>query len=479
MVICSVFFFCLAILVASFLFGNKIPPPHIRFWGILAGCILFLSSWSMFNYLVEKRPFTDYLLFRSKCEIFPIPLPDRFRTGEIGEVLKKNNRIEIGRLFEKGNFSPSQPFPRWNVVFLSVESWRSDAVQVMPQTLALIKSGIYLKNHLATSNGTLPCVYCLYSGLYPFPFEKISSGNNISSWISFMKKCGYLVKTFNSSRIDYQSIYQGFEQILGPESADYCQTTRLALDETLKELGNPGFHLIQAELYNTHLSYYYPPAYEIFKPAGSEKTDFMYSAPTKEKIEGMRNRYLNSNVFLDYLLQDFFAKVKEKGFDKNTVFVLFGDHGESFGEDGSLGHYTAPGIVQFRVPCAIWAPGLIPREILTPTQHLDIIPTLGHLLGFKWNNLPGKDVFRDENAELVNIDSATQKIILRRKETMSLFELNWFGELRWIVTTRNDFSIDPELAKLYDMENLPKLARLVREDTQAILKAFSYGQSPP
>ena len=95
-----------------------------------------------------------------------------------------------------------------------------------------------------------------------------------------------------------------------------------------------------------------------------------------------KNRYLNSVRYVDGFLEELIGSYEEAGVLDRTIFVIVGDHGESFGEHMPRQHNASPYEEVVRVPLLIYAPGLIEEGRQAPglTSQLDITPTLLDLL---------------------------------------------------------------------------------------------------
>ena len=77
--------------------------------------------------------------------------------------------------------------------------------------------------------------------------------------------------------------------------------------------------------------------------------------------------------------------LKERGVYTNTLFVIYGDHGEAFGQhDGNFGHTFFLYEENVRVPLVIAAPGLIGGPIRSDSiaSLVDVTPTIADLAGF-------------------------------------------------------------------------------------------------
>jgi arylsulfatase A-like enzyme len=105
------------------------------------------------------------------------------------------------------------------------------------------------------------------------------------------------------------------------------------------------------------------------------------------------NRYLNCVRYLDFFLKNLIEQYKMLGLYEDTLFVIFGDHGEGFGEHGRYVHEDNPYEESLRVPLVIHAPWRFEHgERVEKLSNLtDILPTVLDLLGYelKGGKYPG------------------------------------------------------------------------------------------
>jgi arylsulfatase A-like enzyme len=96
------------------------------------------------------------------------------------------------------------------------------------------------------------------------------------------------------------------------------------------------------------------------------------------------DRYLNALHYSDASLGALFRGLRDRGLDRKTLFVIFGDHGQAFGRHGgNYGHSLFLYEENIRVPYLVALPGLINQQArLTNTISLiDTAPTILDLLG--------------------------------------------------------------------------------------------------
>jgi phosphoglycerol transferase MdoB-like AlkP superfamily enzyme len=97
------------------------------------------------------------------------------------------------------------------------------------------------------------------------------------------------------------------------------------------------------------------------------------------------NRYLNCIRYQDFFVKNLFDQYKKLGFYDNTIFVLYGDHGESFGEHGRYQHDDVIWEEGLKVPFLIHASGWFEggEQVEGLSNHSDILPTVLEMLGYE------------------------------------------------------------------------------------------------
>ncbi len=101
--------------------------------------------------------------------------------------------------------------------------------------------------------------------------------------------------------------------------------------------------------------------------------------------DDLRNHYYNCLRLQDIFLQNLFEQYKELGLYEDTIFVLFGDHGEGLGEHGRFMHGDTIWEEGLRVPLIIHAPGWFEggERVEEPASQTDVLPTLMEMLGYE------------------------------------------------------------------------------------------------
>ncbi len=108
------------------------------------------------------------------------------------------------------------------------------------------------------------------------------------------------------------------------------------------------------------------------------------------------NDYLNTLRYQDFFLSNLVQQYKDLGLYEDTIFLVFGDHGEGFGEHGFFQHDNTIHNEGLRVPFVIHDPERFEggERLETPVNLLDVLPTTADLLGYDIGNgtYPGRSM---------------------------------------------------------------------------------------
>jgi lipoteichoic acid synthase len=97
------------------------------------------------------------------------------------------------------------------------------------------------------------------------------------------------------------------------------------------------------------------------------------------------NRYLNTVRYQDFFLKSLVEQYKDLGLYEDTIFVILGDHGEAFGEHGTIKqHDNAIYQEGLHIPLLVHDPqDPEPRRVEELTSELDVLPTVADMLGYE------------------------------------------------------------------------------------------------
>jgi arylsulfatase A-like enzyme len=116
--------------------------------------------------------------------------------------------------------------------------------------------------------------------------------------------------------------------------------------------------------------------------AGHHPYESPQAGPFPENDE--LGRYRNALYYGDAALASFLDGLKTRGLYNDTLFAIFGDHGEAFGQhEGNFGHSFSIYEENVRVPYLILVPGVITEtcRVARPASLIDTAPTILDLLG--------------------------------------------------------------------------------------------------
>lgn len=388
---------------------------------------------------------------------------DPIRLVPFGEFDKKTF---FYRLHNAAIKSSNKKLP--NVIVIAVESLRyndDETTDLMPFLYS--QNGIFSINHFSTSPSTHYAFFSAMTGLFPNYYDECADNNYcISPLMIFLKKLGYKVSMLNS--IDYRwfnlekifnlhnnKIVPGNKIIdnvffsndqnlgefcLGNESLnDQIVSSDLSqldiLKKLLKDNSNP--HMISIFLNSTHFSYAYPKGQEKYVPVVKYGSWYTTHDERVKNRDLSFNRYKNSVSFIDTIIKDIFNILASS--KRENIILVFGDHGEEFGESGNFMHgfvgglksltrYTLRTVMYFKFPESnnkIW--------LNRPSSHLDFLPTIFHYYKDRYNidfkiNLPGLNLLQNppENRILIfsSRDFSKKELGFLCNEKIHFFDLH-------------------------------------------------------
>jgi len=152
-------------------------------------------------------------------------------------------------------------------------------------------------------------------------------------------------------------------------------------------------------------------------------------ATQKRLIQG----YYACTSFVDVQVGKILDKLKEKGLDKNTIVVIWGDHGWHLG-DHSLWNKHSNFEQATRAPMIIYTPqNLKASMVKSPTEFVDIFPTLTELAGLEVpKNLDGESLAPIISGQTKSVKPVAVSQISRGKKMGYSFRNNHYRYTVWI-----------------------------------------------
>jgi arylsulfatase A-like enzyme len=155
------------------------------------------------------------------------------------------------------------------------------------------------------------------------------------------------------------------------------------------------------------------------------------------------DRYGNALYDGDAALGALIHGLRARGLEEHTLWVIFGDHGEAFGQhDGNYGHTFQIFDENVHVPFIVAAPGLITRQIrsVQVVSLIDTSPTLLDAIGE-----PAPDVYQGRSM----LDGSPRMAFFFADYSLGLLGLR-DGRFKMI------YELGSGRARLYDVERDPR-----------------------
>jgi lipoteichoic acid synthase len=378
--------------------------PKISFLGTLGLCLQALGLGSL-SLLAGSRPAGASKSFARD------PIVNLILTG-VKEALTREDVLDASAVVEHPAVGVSLAHtPRTekrNVVLIHLESARARSVTPYNENLAttpflnkLAKSSLLAERAYTIIPNTLKASISVNCGIEPALHpgaETKPGGTPIRGLASLLKEQGYSTVFFQSSTENFENFRDhvknfGYEEYYPLESMDtegFEQSNYFGYEddimlkpseEWLEQHGDKPF--VAKYLTGTGHHEYRPPA-RYGHVCFSEDDDL--------------NRYLNCLRYQDFFLKNLLEQYKELGLYENTIFVIYGDHGEGFGEHGRYVHEDNPYEDGLKVPLIIHAPGYFEEgeRVEEPSNLTDVLPTVLDLLGYEVKDAkyPGYSLLR-------------------------------------------------------------------------------------
>jgi lipoteichoic acid synthase len=341
------------------------------------------------------------------------------------------SRVEYERLKEVAggaNVSPRQPpvhtrleptaqTQRRNVVLIHLESTRSRSVtpynedlKTTPFLNKLAQHSLMAERAYTVVPHTSKAIVSVNCGVEPHLVRDITEaepGGVLARCVAdLLKEQGYQTVWFSSATEDFEDRPElvknlGYDEFYPVESMDtegFQRSTYFGYEDDI--MLQPSREWLEQHGDKPFLATYLGvTGHHDYRPVDR------YGSKDFAK-DGALNHYQNEIRYLDFFVKNLIQQYKEMGLYDNTIFVIYGDHGEGFGEHGLNQHDNTIYEEGIRIPLIIHEPGRFQggERVQTLTDQLDIFPTVFDLLGYKveGGEYPGRSLLAppDENRTL-------------------------------------------------------------------------------
>jgi len=302
----------------------------------------------------------------------------------------------------------SKPAVKYNLVVIHLESFAAfkagvfgNRLNATPAFDAIAKEGVLFTNFIVPEVPTARSVFTMMTGIPDVSPKNTASRNpfviNQHTLVNALE--GYAKYYFLGGSATWGNIRGLFTHNVPGlrvyEEGDYAApridtwgvSDIVLFEKALEALGNekdPFFAFIQTS--GNHRPYTIPEDRRGFVVKQMDSAVLRdHGFDSLAAYNGMR--------FLDYSLEFFFAQARTASYFKNTVFVMYGDHGNPSNLPTPFEQLRLTG---FHVPAVIYAPGLIKggQRIDFTASLTDALPTILSLMGVPYLNTGiGRDLF--------------------------------------------------------------------------------------
>ena len=309
-----------------------------------------------------------------------------------------------------------------NVILILIESLRSDQLHlygadrdVLPTINAMSREArVFLKHYSQASHSNYADLPPL-SSHYPLRSRQAYSYPKQPTYprvliYDILKALGYRTAIFSSQnenwgaminyldtgtldRFSHAANFDGPTYVMLEDVgfADWVRKTkhagsvddRFTIAESIEWISSVGKEpfFLYLNLQNSHVPYVVPE--EFPRRFGPETVDFAirFASFPRNQAEVVKDRYADSLFYIDSRLALLFDYLRRNRLWDETVLVVTADTGQAFYEHGFASHASQLYDEVMKVPLLIRAPELEPALDKRPAQHVDVPPSILHLLG--------------------------------------------------------------------------------------------------
>ena len=305
---------------------------------------------------------------------------------------------------------------RPNIVLYIVDTVRADRLGVYgygkptsPRLDAFAAGAVLFENAYAQSSWTRPAVASLFTGLLPPAHRTVGRRSvlpeDATTLAEILAVHGYegmgLVRNPNVGRAF--GFAQGFTRFRSEDrerDETMLDRVRLWLDER-QGVAEPFFLFLHA--IDPHGPYDPAPEFEEMFEAGGAPAHYRTVRyllglnrgdvePEPETADALSRLYDAEVAQNDRAFGELLDELEARGLVEDTAVIYLSDHGEEFAEHGRWEHGLSLYEEVLRVPLVMRLPGVPPRRVEEPAQHVDVLPTLLAYLGIEAPPTDGRDL---------------------------------------------------------------------------------------
>jgi membrane-anchored protein YejM (alkaline phosphatase superfamily) len=323
------------------------------------------------------------------------------------------------------------PFPAtnaWNIVWIAIEGWRTDAfnAEITPRMQRFAAQCLTGTRHYSSGNTTRFGIFGMFYGLHGFYWHPFLVERQGPVLFKALKGMGYDIRAMGSANFNNPEFRLTCFVDLAPEeirdgftgtSCDRDAAMAAAFHEFLEQRDSrqPFFCFM---FFDAPHAYHFRARPGFTPPLPIEDVPFVsYQrlAHDPEERRKAHQRYQNAQAYVDFLVGGILDDLAVRQVLTNTIVMISGDHGEEFGESGYYGHNSAFDDWQTCTPFVFYYPGAPAGQIDKLISHADWLPTAMHLLGSRQSPADycqGLDILSAERRDYVVSSSWSQAAII-------------------------------------------------------------------
>lgn len=316
------------------------------------------------------------------------------------------------------------------IVLVTLDTLRADGfdAQIMPRTWAFAERGLRFERAYAAASTTQPTHATLFTGLHPWQHGVARNGIALAAdhdtVSERLRRAGFQTAAVVASfplerRFGFDQGFDSYEQELqhslvveswngeAIEGGRFYGLADAVVERALSRIDalNGARQFLWVHFFDPH------EPYGDAAPGGAVILGQIRLLAEHGKLEPQqlklaRSRYDADLRHLDAALGRLIARLERDAPAIDTHVVLVSDHGESFGEDGSLAHGFRVSPEQVQVPLVLVSPGLEPGVRADVAGSRDVGRTLLGLAGANASGFPGRDLLQargDPGAEALGM----------------------------------------------------------------------------
>lgn len=388
-----------------------------------------------------------------------------------------------------------------NLILISIDTLRPDHMGVygyMKNTTPNIDKWAevaYVFTNVVTPVAkTYPSIVGLMTGLHPLNTKifvnhieddsMVPLGSSISTIAKILKKNNYKTAAFVSTlNLNYDThlnegfdLYNYADYLVYKNKGQYQELLNSAYSWLEKENSKPFFYWVH--LIDPHAPYW-PPIDKrckfdkrycsVLQNSKAKTLDDMRrglmgcreNAIPEDKLNLYQTLYDGEIANADSIFQNIMNIVKIKGLDKNSIVILYGDHGEGFDHNYYFSHGEMLYNSNVLIPLIISLPQITTKgnKISRLVENTDIVPTLLDLLNIskektKFDGISFSDIFSDDPLikKQQNIRRYSYLIEGKNLSKYAIYD----GRNKYIYSADGSCVFQGQKEELYDLDNDPE-----------------------